>query len=97
MNETGKLVYQYHKFIQVMFASATFFFNHRETLKIIIQRSSVPDDIEHRLTWSPHVPSPDEEEDEQEICNIVLTHGSDVSSPPPPQIGWKTTASFTHP
>lgn len=51
----------------------------REALKIIIQRSSTADNLEHRLMWSPHVPLPDEEEDEQEICNIVLTHGSDVS------------------
>ena len=51
----------------------------REALKIIIQRSSTADNLEHRLMWSPHVPLPDEDEDEQEICNIVLTHGSDVS------------------
>lgn len=50
----------------------------RDCLKVIIQRSSAPDAVEHRLMWSPHVPSPAEEE-EQEICNIVLSHGNDVS------------------
>lgn len=44
-----------------------------------INRSSSPDNLEHRLVWSPHVLPPDEEEEEQEICNIVLSHGSDVS------------------
>ena len=53
---------------------------YRDTaLKIIIQRSSTPDGTDHRLVWSPHVPLPEGEEDEEEVCNIVLTHGCNVS------------------
>lgn len=47
-------------------------------LKIVIQRSSTVQNVAHRLTWSPHVPLPEEEEEEQEICNIALTHGTDI-------------------
>ena len=46
-----------------------------------MQRSPTQDGVEHRLIWSPHVSaSDDDDEEEQEICNIVLTHGSDVSA-----------------
>ena len=46
---------------------------------IVIRRSSTPETCEHRLIWSPHVSSQEEDEEEQDICNIVITHGNIVS------------------
>ena len=48
-------------------------------LKITVHRSSAPVEVRHRLVWSPHVPLSEEEEEDQEVCNIMVTHGSDVS------------------
>ena len=57
-----------------------FCFSSETALKIVIHRSSTAQDIAHRLTWSPHVPLPaGEEEEDPDICNLVLTHGTDVS------------------
>jgi hypothetical protein len=56
------------------------FFSSDTAPKIIVQRSSTVQNIPHRLIWSPHVPLPEEEEEEQEICFIVLSHGADVSN-----------------
>ena len=51
----------------------------RKDYKLKINHSPTPDNLEHRLIWSPHVPSSDEDEEDQDICNIVLTHGNNVS------------------
>ena len=59
-----------------------------EALKVIITHPADmvfdPDSVfetkrveHHRLVWSPYVPQEDEEE--QDTCNIVVTHGNDVS------------------
>ena len=48
-------------------------------LKLAVRHSSTPVSSDHRLVWSPHVPLPDDDEEEQEICNLVVTHGTDVS------------------
>ena len=49
-------------------------------LKVAISRNKenmfTPDGLDHRLVWSPFVPQEDEEE--QDTCNIVVTHGNDV-------------------
>ena len=49
-------------------------------LKAAISRNKenmfTPDGLDHRLVWSPFVPQEDEEE--QDTCNIVVTHGNDV-------------------
>lgn len=62
--------------------TSAFFFFREQALKIVLLRSSAPDNVPHRLIWSPHIPLPEEEEEEQEICTIVLTHGTDVSVRP---------------
>ena len=50
-----------------------------EGLKVVLQRSSVPEFCEHRLVWSPHVlSSQEEEEEEPEICHLVVTNGCEV-------------------
>ena len=36
--------------------------------------------MDHRLVWNPHVPTQEDDDEEQEICNIVLTHGKNVSA-----------------
>lgn len=52
-----------------------------EALKIIVSRNTDdmfrPDNLEHRLVWSPYIPQEDDEE--QDTCCIVVTHGNDVS------------------
>ena len=51
----------------------------RDAMKVTVQQGSVVLPGEHRLMWSPHVMSDEEEDDEQDICNIVITHGNYVS------------------
>ncbi len=46
-------------------------------MKITVQRGSTVIAGEHRLVWSPHIQS-DEDEEEQDICNLVITHANCV-------------------
>ena len=44
---------------------------------MLIQRGTVPDSLEHRLTWCPFVPHEDEEEHDTTVM-IAISHGCQV-------------------
>ena len=44
---------------------------------MLIQRSSDPDSLEHRLTWCPFVPHEDEEEHDATVM-VAISHGCEV-------------------
>ena len=44
---------------------------------MLIQRGTVPDSLEHRLTWCPFVPHEDKEEHDTTVM-IAISHGCQV-------------------
>ena len=50
-----------------------------DALKITIQRSTLPDEEEHRLSWCPVVPQGEGEEEDDTSLTIALSHGTMVS------------------